>query len=628
MDRSLLESINDPADLRKLPLEKLPPLAEQIRDYMIDTVSRVGGHLAPSLGAVELAIALHYVFDTPRDKLIWDVGHQSYPHKILTGRREAFVTLRQYGGMSGFPRVSESPYDSFSVGHASTSISAGLGMAIARDLRGEKHRVVVVIGDGALSGGLAFEGLNNLGTRNTDLLVVLNDNEMSISRNVGALSRYLTRVLTDKRYLRLKDEIWRRLGGTDIGKSIRGIVSSVDDAVKHVVIPGKLFEDMGVRYLGPVDGHNITAMVELFRSVQSLPRGPVLVHVQTKKGKGYRFAEDDATRFHGIGSFQRSTGSLPAKSGGPGTYSDVFGSTLVEIGKARPEVVAVTAAMPDGTKLSLFRDAFPGRFFDVGIAEGHAVTFAAGLAQAGMVPVVAIYSTFLQRAYDQIVHDVALDNLHVVFGVDRAGLVGDDGPTHHGAFDLSFLRTVPNATILAPRDENELRRMLFTAVAHLTGPVFIRYPRGAGRGVALDPDLRQADLVPEIVHKGKGCAIVSVGHFYGTALALCEALKADGRQPALVDARVVKPLDAGFYGKLFASCDHIVTLEANAAAAGFGSGLLELLAASPRASSCRVLCLGYPDRFVPHGTVGQLMAELGLDAESVIRKVKEFLAGE
>lgn len=625
MELELLSRIQSPQDLRDLPPDKLPALAEEIRELMIETVSMRGGHLAPSLGAVDLTLALHFAFNTPDDKLIWDVGHQAYAHKILTGRRDQFDTLRQYGGISGFPRVSESEYDSLSVGHASTSISAALGMAVARDLRGEKHKIVTVIGDGAMSGGLAFEGLNNISSRGTGMIIVLNDNEMSISRNVGALSRYFTRVITDKRYNRLKSEIWTRLGQSNVGKSIRNAVQSIDDAVKHVVIPGKLFEDMGLRYIGPVDGHNIAEMIDVFRSIRESSHGAVLVHVLTKKGKGYSFAENDATKFHGISSFSRSTGTPLKAAGGPPTYSEVFGSTLVEIGKEHEDVVAITAAMPDGTKLSQFRDAFPQRFFDVGIAEEHAATFAAGLALSGLKPVVALYSTFLQRAYDQILHDIALDKLHVVFCIDRAGLVGDDGPTHHGVFDLSFLRTVPGATIMAPRDERELRNMIYTAVLHTDGPVFVRYPRGKGTGAPVDGVFEAVPNEPSVVQKGKGCAVVSTGHFFPAAERICDALRDDGLTPTLVDARFVKPLNEAFYRRLFTSHSHIVTLEPNSLAGGFGSGVLELLTDSGPKRKPSVLRIGYPDSFVAHGSVDELLREHGLDTESLIARARSFV---
>ncbi|HON11277.1 MAG TPA: 1-deoxy-D-xylulose-5-phosphate synthase, partial [Chitinispirillaceae bacterium] len=485
MSTKLLDTVDSPADLKKLPIEKLPQLAEEIREFMIETISHTGGHLASSLGVIELTIALHYCYDTPDDKLVWDVGHQAYAHKILTGRKDRFNTIRQYGGLSGFPRLSESEYDALSAGHASTSISAALGMAAGRDVQKQKHSVVAVIGDGSLGGGLALEGLNNLGSMATNMTVVLNDNEMSISKNVGALSRYLTRVLTDKRYNKIKSEIWELLGGSNVGKSIRGIVSNLDYTIKNILVPGKLFEDMGLRYLGPIDGHNIAEMIEVFRSIRNFSPIPTLVHVITKKGKGYGFAENDATKYHGIGSFSKLTGDVIKKPGQVSSYSDVFGKTIVEMASSRPDLVAITAAMRDGTKLTEFSKTYPDRFFDVGIAEQHAVTFAAGLALKGLRPVVALYSTFLQRAFDQVIHDVALDNLHVIFCIDRAGLVGDDGPTHHGAFDISFLRSIPGVTIMAPRDVNQLRKMMYTAVDCLKGPVFIRYPKAGIEGTGI-----------------------------------------------------------------------------------------------------------------------------------------------
>lgn len=621
---SLLDSIDSPNDLKTLDLNQLPQLAAEIREFMVSTVSRHGGHLAPSLGAVDLTIALHYCYNTPHDKLVWDVGHQAYAHKILTGRRDGFDTLREYGGISGFPRVSESEYDTFTVGHASTSISAALGMAMARDIRGEKFRVAAIIGDGSLSAGLAFEGLNNLGSQSTDMAVILNDNEMSIAKNVGALSKYLTRVLTDKRFNKLKSDVWELLGNLPrFGRHIRNLVHNVDDAVKHLVVPGRLFEDLGLRYFGPVDGHNIAEMIEILRFVRETD-GPVLLHVLTKKGKGYSFAEDDSTKFHGIGKFTPLTGST-AKSKGRGlSYSDVFGKAMVEIGEQRDDVVAVTAAMPDGTGLTHFRDKFPKRFFDVGIAEGHAVTFAAGLATQGLCPVVAIYSTFLQRAYDHILHDVALDGLHVVFCLDRAGLVGEDGPTHHGTFDISYLRSVPGAVIMAPSDEVELRNMLYTAVTSVKGPCFIRYPRGSGRGATGDGKFTRILLCePRTVRTGKHCAFVSLGDCLEAAEEACDILDNNGISPTLVDARFAKPLKEVFYRDLFAHHERIVTLESNSLTGGFGSAVLVACAAEH--SDCRVLTLGYPDEWIPHGNKQRLLEELGLTPEFIAARVQAFV---
>jgi 1-deoxy-D-xylulose-5-phosphate synthase len=620
-----LDSIKSPTDLRALEVEKLPFIAEEIRDLMIEVVSTTGGHLAPSLGTVELTLALHFVFNTPIDKIVWDVGHQAYAHKILTGRKEQFSTLRQFDGISGFPRISESEYDAISVGHASTSISAALGLAIGRDLNKQSHSVVAVIGDGSLSGGLALEGLNNTGSSSTNMTIVLNDNEMSISKNVGALSRYLTRVLTDKRYNKIKAEIWDRLGNTGVGKGIRSLVSSLDDIVKHLVIPGKLFEDMGLRYLGPIDGHNIADMIDVFRFVKNA-NGPHLVHVVTKKGKGYSFAEKDATKYHGVGRFSRSTGDVLKINSKAPTFSDIFGKTIVEIARRRDDIVAITAAMRDGTKLTDFSKEFPDRFFDVGIAESHAVTFAAGLAIKGLCPVVTLYSTFLQRAYDQIMHDVALDSHHVIFCVDRAGLVGDDGPTHHGMFDLSFTRTIPGAVIMAPRDENELRHMFFTAVEAVSGPVFIRYPRGAGSGVPIDEPYRKLTIgVPEKISEGKDIAIISIGDFYSIARKVETRLKAHGFTPALIDAQFVKPLNEDSYAAIFNKYSLIITIENNSIAGGFGAGVLELANQLRLDRTPQILRFGLPDAFVTHGDSTVLLNALHLDPESITAEILSTL---
>jgi 1-deoxy-D-xylulose-5-phosphate synthase len=623
---SLLDSIKDPSDLRKLPEAQLPQLAAEIRERMIDCVSQCGGHLASGLGVVELTVVLHYCYNTPIDKIVWDVGHQAYAHKILTGRNELFSTLRQFGGLSGFPRINESEYDPMSAGHASTAISAGLGLAIGRDLLKQKHHVVAVVGDGALSGGLAFEGMNNLGMQAaTNMTIVLNDNEMSISHNVGAMSRYLTRVITDRRYNKIKDDVWELLGHlSDVGKRVRGLMHSLDEALKHFVIPGKLFEDMGLRYLGPVDGHNIPEMMEVFRYLRDSSRGPVLVHLLTKKGKGYTFAENDSRKFHGVGSFSPKTGAPESSTARAPTNSEIFGRSLVELAETNSDIVAITAAMPDGTGLTRFQERFPDRFFDVGIAEEHAVTFAAGLAAKGLKPVVALYSTFLQRAYDQIIHDIALDSLHVVFCIDRAGLVGDDGPTHHGMFDLSFLRTVPNVTIMAPSNGAELKAMLFTALLELKGPVFIRYPRGAAAEPVSGSEIPPiADNQFVVVDKGEACALIAAGEMVETGRRVRAALRDKGINATLINARFIKPLNSQAYRQLFSEYRHIVTLEANSLSGGFGSGVLELAAESPNPPN--VLRLGLPDQFIPHGNVEILLKELGLDTESITNKVMDFL---
>ena len=622
----LLDSINSSGDLKKLPISQLNQVAAEIRETMLDAVSQHGGHLAASLGVVELTIALHYSYDTPVDKLVWDVGHQSYAHKIITGRRDIFKAMRQFGGPSGFPRTGESPYDSVSVGHASTSISTGLGLAIGRDLRREKHAVVSIIGDGSLSGGLAFEGLNNLGSLSTNMTVVLNDNKMSISKNVGALSRYLLRVITDRRFNKIKSEIWELTGMLpSMGKRIRSIVHNIDEALKHFVIPGKLFEDLGLRYFGPVDGHNIAELIEVFKFVKSSTSGPVLVHVITTKGKGYSFAESNATKYHGIGRFSLSTGDVLPSARPVVSYSEVFGKALVELAQKNDAIVAITAAMPDGTGLSCFAKEFPTRFFDVGIAESHAVSFAAGLALKGLKPVVAIYSSFLQRAFDQIIHDVALDKLNVVFCVDRAGIVGEDGPTHHGALDCSYLRTVPHALIMAPRNANELRDMMYTATVYSGGPVFIRYPRGSGPDAILRDGFVELPLYrPETVREGTTCAVVSAGDAFINSEAACDVLEREGIKVTLVNARFIKPLDESFYEDLFARHDAVVTVESNSLVGGFGSALLEL-ASSLKNTSVKILRLGYPDIFIPHGSNKELVKGLGLDADGIAGSIRKFL---
>jgi 1-deoxy-D-xylulose-5-phosphate synthase len=599
-----------------------------LRDFLIENISRTGGHLASSLGAVELTLALHYSYDTPADKIVWDVGHQAYPHKIITGRRDRFPTIRQHGGISGFPRISESPYDCFSVGHASTSISAALGLAIGRDLLGEKHSVVAVIGDGSMSGGLAFEGLNNLGSSPTDMTVVLNDNDMSISKNVGAMSRYFNRMITDKRYNKLKEYVWEFLGDRSaIGKGLRTLIKTLDDGLKHVVIPGKLFEDMGLRYFGPIDGHNMADMIDVFKSIRENSKGPVLVHVITKKGKGYPHAENNSTKFHGVGKFTPETGAVikPATPAAPSSsYSSVFGSALTEIGRGNEKVVAITAAMPDGTGLNGFREAYPERFFDVGIAEGHAVTFAAGLALRGLIPVVAVSSSFLQRAYDQIIQDVALDGLKVVFCIDRAGLVGDDGPTHHGSFDISYLNTVPGAVIMAPSDEKSLRDMLFTAI-NGDGPAFIRYPRGNAPACPGNTEFQEIKTAsPKLVKRGTRAALLSLGDMYEDAAQAREMLAARGISAAHIDARFAKPLDADFYKKLFVKYPLVATFENNTLAGGFGSSVQSLAAQLGCGGKPNIINFGLPDKFVPHGDIATLKKEVGLAAEDMAEKIAEM----
>ncbi len=614
----LLDRINGPAELKGLTREELEVVAQEVRALILRSLAPVGGHLASSLGVVELTVALHAVFDSPADRLIWDVGHQSYPHKILTGRRDAFPTIRQTGGLSGFPKRSESPHDAFGTGHSSTSISAGLGLAVGSALKGERRKVVAVIGDGSLTGGLAFEGLNHAGHLDRDLVVVLNDNEMSISPNVGALSSYLSRILTGDLYSRFRRDVTELLKAIpSVGGAMARLVKRLEEHVKGFFSPGMLFEELGFTYVGPLDGHNLGHLVAAFQNVKKFEK-PVLVHVVTRKGKGFRPAEERPTAFHGVGPFDLDDGACRPTAGGAPSYTEVFGRTLVALAAKNPRIVAITAAMPEGTGLEAFRDCYPDRFFDVGIAEQHAVTFAAGLAAEGWVPVVAVYSTFLQRAYDQIVHDVALQGLPVVFAVDRAGLVGADGPTHHGAFDLSYLRHVPGLAVLAPADEDELQHALAAAVA-APGPTALRYPRGCGTGVPLAAEPRPWELGKGRLVRGDpeapGVVVLSVGTALEAALEGAARAEAEGGTVAVFDVRSVKPLDAAAVVALASRGEGVVTVEENALAGGFGSAVLECLA------DHRVLVpverLGLPDRFVEHGGQAELRRQVGIDAAAV-----------
>jgi len=616
----LLDTIHSPDDLKKLDIPKLAGLSREIREFIIAHIARNGGHLAPSLGVVELTLALHYLFDSPRDKIVWDVGHQAYVHKIITGRKDSFPTIRQFKGISGFPKMSESPHDCFGVGHASTSISAAIGMACARDLSHEDYHVLAVIGDGSLTGGLAFEGLNNAGSLGKDLVVVLNDNEMSISKNVGALSNYLTTLITMQSYNKLKKEVWELTGKmSGLGQRIRRIVGRLDESLKAVVMPGLLFERLGFRYIGPIDGHNLARLIRVFRLVKTL-KGPILVHVVTRKGKGYSPAEKNASQFHGLGAFNQETGESIKIATTPG-YTAVFGSTVMELAQHDRRIVAITAAMALGTGLHQFAEAHPDRFFDVGIAEGHAVTFAAGLATRGYRPVVALYSSFLQRGYDQIIHDVALQKLPVIFAIDRAGIVGADGPTHHGVFDLSYLRAIPDLIIMSPRDEEELRNMLFTAWKYEHGPVAIRYPRGAGIGLSLEKPMVELPIgKSEVFRFGHDLAILAVGPMVYTALEVRDLLKADDISAQIINARFIKPLDEARLQETFESFPLVVTLEDNTRVGGFGGAVAEVLA-ERFGEQTRLIRLGIPDAFVEHGATQQLFQSISLDARSVYETV-------
>ena len=617
------EQINDPNALRDLAEENLPRLAEYVREFMIDSVANTGGHLGASLGVVELTIALHYIFNTPEDRLVWDVGHQSYPHKILTGRRDQLHTLRQRDGLSGFTKRSESLYDPFGAGHSSTSISAALGMAMANYQLGNKRKAIAVIGDGAMSAGMAFEALNNAGRYKDDinLVVILNDNEMSISPNVGALSAYLSRILSGRMYTRLKDGTGRVLG--KISTPLLGAARRAEEHMKGMLTPGTLFEELGFDYFGPVNGHDFSQLLPTLRNIKML-EGAVLLHVVTQKGKGFAPAEANPCTYHGVPPFDRQTGAI-SRNAGPPTYTKIFSNTLVDLARKNPKIMAITAAMPEGTGLSDFQEYFPDRFFDVGIAEQHAVTFAAGLACEGFIPVVAIYSTFLQRGYDQIIHDVVLQKLPVVFVLDRAGLVGADGPTHAGTFDLSFLRAIPDLVVMAPADENELRCMLATAI-ELGKPVAIRYPKGATLGLESKPIDILTVGVGRSLREGDQVALAAVGSLVHPALQAAIMLEKEGISVKVCDFRFIKPLDEQLLRKA-AQLPYLATLEENSVCGGFGSTVLEFLARDGLLDKGKeVRTWGLPDRFIPQGSQSALRAELQLDAEGIAARVRQWVS--
>jgi 1-deoxy-D-xylulose-5-phosphate synthase len=612
MDR-LLEHINDPADLRRLDADKLPQLARELREFIISSVSRTGGHLSSNLGTVELAIALHYVFDTPRDRLVWDVGHQTYPHKILTGRREGMATLRQWGGIAGFPRRVESEYDTFGTAHSSTSISAALGMAIAAKRKGEKRAVVAVIGDGAMSAGMAYEAMNNAGGTDVDLLVILNDNDMSISESVGAFNNYLARLLSGRVY-----NTMRRGGKELLAKlpPVKELAKRWEEHTKGMVLPGTLFEEFGFNYIGPIDGHDLDTLVKTLSNVRQLP-GPQLLHVMTGKGHGYPKAEVDPILYHGVTKFDPAVGYAPKPATKP-TYTHIFGDWLCDMAARDVRLIGITPAMREGSGLVRFSQEFPDRYFDVGIAEQHAVTFAAGLACEGLKPVVAIYSTFLQRAYDQLIHDVALQNLPVVFAIDRGGLVGADGPTHHGSFDLTYLRCLPNTTVMTPADENECRQMLTTAFT-LDTPAAVRYPRGAGPGVAVERELKplavgKGEIRRDSRRRTHRLGILAFGSMLHPALAAAEEIDA-----TVANMRFVKPIDAELIAYLARTHEALVTVEENVIAGGAGSAVAEVLAAEGFAMP--ILHLGLPDEFIDHGDPALQLKRCGLDAQGIAASI-------
>ena len=619
----ILENIKSPSDLRQLPEDELSVVAEELRETIIQTVSKTGGHLAPSLGVVELTIALHYAFDTPTDKIVWDVGHQAYAHKLLTGRKDRFHTLRQYEGISGFPKREESEYDHFDVGHASTSISAALGIVAGRDIKEDQFQVIAVIGDGSISAGLAFEGLNQAGHLKRRMIVVLNDNEMSISPNVGALSGYLSRLMTGNFYTKLRLETKHFLQNIPrVGESMFQFAKKAEESLKGLVAPGLLFEELGFQYVGPIDGHRMDHLLETFRNIKDF-NWPVLVHVVTKKGKGCGYAECSPSQYHGVAPFDLETGRPVSKKQKVLSYTDVFGQSMVRLAEDNDKVVAITAAMSDGTGLEKYAAQYPDRFFDVGIAESHGITFACGLAVEGLRPVAAIYSTFMQRAYDQVMHALCLQNLPVTIAMDRAGLVGEDGPTHHGVFDIAYLRHLPNMIIMTPKDENELQHMIKTAVEH-DGPAAVRYPRGAGLGVPMDQEITALPIGRgEVLREGEDLTIIAIGNMVRPSLEAAEMLQSAGISAAVVNARFVKPLDEELVLRYARSTGRIVTVEEHALQGGFGSAVLECLENS-KVSGVRSHRIGLPDRFIEHGPQTLLRKKYGLDAEGIAASVREF----
>ncbi|WP_163194728.1 1-deoxy-D-xylulose-5-phosphate synthase [Clostridium thermarum] len=612
----ILDRLEEPTDIKKMTLSELEILSEEIRAFLIDKVSKTGGHLASNLGVVELTISLYNVFNFKQDRLVWDVGHQAYVHKILTGRKDRFDKLRQYGGISGFPKPEESPYDMFKTGHSSTSISAALGMARVRDLKGEKHSIVAVIGDGALTGGMAFEALNDVGDRKTNIIIVLNDNQMSIANNVGGLSTYLSKLRVTPTYNKFKNEFNSTLQKSSLGKGVVNSINKIKDSIKQFIVPGMLFEEMGIKYFGPIDGHNIKELSKVLALAKNI-EGPVLIHTITQKGKGYDFAEKNPNKYHGVGPFDCDSGEICFTAGE--TYSSTFGDEIVKIAEKNKKVVAITAAMKDGTGLGKFAQRFEERFFDVGIAEQHAVTLAAGMAREGYRPVFAVYSTFLQRAYDQILHDVCIQKLPVIFAIDRAGIVGEDGETHQGLFDISYLSHMPNLVLMAPKNTMELRSMLRWAVDY-TGPVAIRYPRGGDSSSAqLKPVENFAPGCWEILKEDGDIAIIATGKMVSHAIRTCEILKEAGINTALINAYSVKPIDKKLLDKLIQRGSKIVTLEDNVINGGFGSMVLDYVNSTN--SSIKVYNMGFKDEFIQQGHPDLLYKQYGLDAEGIAKQV-------
>lgn len=628
LDYKYLLDIDKPADLRKLKPSSLPVVCDELRDYIIDTITQIGGHFGAGLGMVELTVALHYVFNTPKDKIVIDTGHQGYPHKVLTGRRNQLSTIRQKDGLSGFLKRTESEYDEFGAGHASTSVSAALGMATARDINKDNYKVISVIGDGAMTGGLAFEALNNAGVLQKDLLVILNDNEFSIAPNVSALSNYFSEVFTSKPFKRIRDKAWSVTGKMDeLGDRLRKIASKLEDGVKAVITPGVLFEALGFNYIGPVNGHNVSKLVNILENIKDM-KGPIFLHVMTQKGYGYEHATRDTQYMHAIGKIDKITGKSVASNKPvvktPPKYQDVFGQAVLEICKKQDDVVSITAAMPGGTGLNIVQKEMPEKVIDVGIAEGHAVTFAAGLATQGVIPIVAIYSTFLQRAYDHIIHDCAIQKLHVVFALDRAGIVGADGPTHHGVMDLAYLRPIQGIVVMAPKDEQELRDMLFSAVnKYKSGPVAIRFPRGASIGVPLK-EMKEIELgKSETLREGTEVAILGIGNMVQHSLDAANILSEQGVNATVVNARFVKPLDTAMIDELCKRDIPIVTVEDGQKQGGFGSAVAEYMAEKNYTNKLTII--GIEDEFIEHGTQEELYEVIGIDAKGIAKSVLKSL---
>jgi len=619
----VLSKVNYPEDIKNLDVPQLKILCSDIREYLIDTISEIGGHFGGGLGAVELTVAIHKVFDTPKDLVVWDTGHQAYPHKILTGRKEALKRIRKLNGISGFLKRSESEYDTFGAGHASTSISAALGMAFARDIRKNDKKIIAVIGDGAMTGGMAYEAMNNSGILKSNLIVVLNDNNMSIAPNVWQISNYFTEMIAHPDYNKFKGQIWDLTGKLDhFGDRLRKIAIRLESGIKAVVTPGMLFEALGFRYFGPVNGHNLHQLIKIFEQVKNL-NGPILVHAITQKGKGYEPAEGDEQKLHASNPFDKLTGKVYKKADGPPSYTKIFGNALKEIVRENPSVVGITGAMPDGTGLDILQKSFPGNYIDVGIAEEHAITFAAGLATQGVIPVVAIYSTFLQRGFDQIIHDVGIQKLHVVFVLDRAGLVGADGPTHHGTFDLTYLRLVPGMVIMAPKDESELRDMLFTAINYKEGPIALRYPRGSALGVKLKEGFDEIEIgKSECIQNGNDVALLAVGSMVDYSIKASELLLEEGIHPEIINMRFIKPLDTKMLDDISNRHNKIVTLEESTLVGGFGSGILEYF--NEKNYKNDILRIGLPDRFINHGSQSELHHQLEIDPEGIAKRVKAF----